>query len=176
VHNAAIMERIKNGTPKLADSLVRYQYPSDTSPYDSDGNGSNDTIKGLTSDACPYPADETTANDVLDLALHLAKGMLRSALEDKPELIIPIVREAIGYLPVLQQPALIQLHPDDAAIVRAAMGEELDKGGWRIAEDAGMARGGCRVDTASNQIDAQAASRWARLTHSLQSNVDWLGN
>ena len=40
-------------------------------------------------------ADENIAGDVLELALHLAKGMLRTALEVKPELGIPVVREAI---------------------------------------------------------------------------------
>lgn len=121
-------------------------------------------------------ADEAIASDLLDLALHLAKGMLRSALEVKPELIIPLVREAIGYLPVLQQPAILQLHPADAAIIRAAMGDELEKGGWRLAEDETIARGGCKIDTASNQIDAQAPARWTRLATALgKNNVEWLG-
>lgn len=120
-------------------------------------------------------ADETIAADVLDLALHLAKNMLRTALEVKPELVIPVVREAIEYLPVLQQPAVLMLNPADAEIVRGAIGEELDKGGWRVVQDAAIARGGCKVDTATNQIDAQIASRWERLTHSLGSNLEWLG-
>ena len=120
-------------------------------------------------------ADEVIAADVLELALQLARGMLRTALDVKPELIIAIVREAIGYLSVLQQPALLMLNPADALIIRAAMGEELDKGGWRLVEDAQIVRGGCKVDTASNQIDAQAPSRWQRLTTALGNNdVEWL--
>ncbi len=121
-------------------------------------------------------ADEVIANDVLELALHLAKGMLKNALEVKPELLIPVVREAIEYLPVLQQPALLILNPADAQIVREGIGEELDKGGWRLVEDAHVARGGCKIDTASNQIDAQAPARWARLTAALGKNLDWLGS
>jgi flagellar assembly protein FliH len=120
-------------------------------------------------------ADETIAADVLDLALHLARSMLRTALEVKPELVIPAVREAIEYLPVLQQPALLMLNPADADIVRAGIGEELDKGGWRVVPDPSVARGGCKVDTATNQIDAQAGSRWERLTHALGKNLEWLG-
>lgn len=120
-------------------------------------------------------ADETIASDVLDLALHLAKSMLRNALEIKPELVIPVVREAIEYLPVLQQPAVLMLNPADMPIVREAIGEELDKGGWRVVQDAAIARGGCKVDTATNQIDAQVATRWERLTHALGKNVEWLG-
>ncbi|MCD2515671.1 flagellar assembly protein FliH [Massilia sp. G4R7] len=121
-------------------------------------------------------ADETIAHDVLELALRLARGMVRTAFDVRPELILPVVQEAIGYLPVLAQPAVLTLNPQDAGIVRDAMGQELIKGGWRIAEDATMARGGCKVDTASNQIDAQAAARWQRLTHSLGQNIEWLGS
>ncbi|MDB5935507.1 MAG: Flagellar assembly protein FliH [Massilia sp.] len=120
-------------------------------------------------------ADETIAADVLDLALHLAKSMLRNALEVKPELVIPVVREAIEYLPVLQQPAVLMLNPADMPIVREAIGEELDKGGWRVVQDATIARGGCKVDTATNQIDAQVATRWERLTHALGKNLEWIG-
>lgn len=120
-------------------------------------------------------ADEAIASEVLDLALHLAKSMLRTALEVKPELVIPVVREAIEYLPVLQQPALLILNPADAEIVRAAIGEELEKGGWRVVLDAAVARGGCKVDTATNQIDAQVATRWERLTHALGKNLEWVG-
>ena len=120
-------------------------------------------------------ADEAIAADVLDLALHLAKSMLRSALAVKPELVIPVVREAIEYLPVLQQPAVLMLNPADVALVREAIGEELDKGGWRVVQDPSIARGGCKVDTATNQIDAQLATRWERLTHALGTNLDWLG-
>lgn len=120
-------------------------------------------------------ADESIANDVLDLALHLARAMLRTALEVRPELLIPAVREAIEYLPVLQQPALLMLNPQDAEIVRGAIGEELDKGGWRVVPDPSIGRGGCKIDTATNQIDAQAASRWQRLAQSLGKNLEWLG-
>jgi len=119
-------------------------------------------------------ADQLIANDVLELALQLAKGMLKNALQVKPELILPIVRDAIEYLPALQQPALLVLHPDDAPTVRGGLGEELDKGGWRVVEDPSVGRGGCKVDTASNTIDATAAARWQRLSHALGKEVDWL--
>jgi flagellar assembly protein FliH len=120
-------------------------------------------------------ADEAIAADVLELALHLAKNMVRTAFEVRPELILPVVREAVDYLPTLQQPALLILNPEDSLIVKDSIGHELDKSGWRIVEDGSMARGGCRIDTASNQIDAQIASRWQRLAHALGRNVEWLG-
>jgi flagellar assembly protein FliH len=119
-------------------------------------------------------ADETIAKDVLDLALRLARGMVRTGLDVRPELIMSVVRDAINQLPILQQPALLMLNPQDAELVRHGMAEELATGGWRIIENAAIARGGCRVETASNQIDAQVEARWQRLTHALAANVDWL--
>lgn len=119
-------------------------------------------------------ADEVIANDVLDLALQLARAMLRTALPIKPELLLPVVRDAIAYLPVVQQPAVLMLHPLDVDMVRNAMSEEIDKGGWRVIEDATIERGGCKIDTASNQIDAQCEARWLRLNQALAKNVDWL--
>ncbi len=129
----------------------------------------------ITFGAALSQADESISADMLELALHLARGMLRSALEVKPELILPIVREAIGYLPVLQQPALLILHPADAVLVRETIGDELDKSGWRVVEDNQLTRGGCKIETASNQIDATPQARWARLSSALgNNNVEWL--
>ena len=120
-------------------------------------------------------ADETIARDVLELALRLARGMVRTGFDVRPELILSVVRDAIDQLPVLQQPALLTLNPLDAELVRHGMADELAKGGWRIIENGSIARGGCKVETATNQIDAQASARWNRLTHALGANVEWLG-
>jgi flagellar assembly protein FliH len=119
-------------------------------------------------------ANELIANDMLDLSLDLAKAMLKTALNVRPELIVPLVREAIHYLPTLQQPALLHLHPEDAAIVSSTMGDEISAACWRIVEDAHMDRGGCRVETASNQIEASTSTRWQRLAAALGKDADWL--
>ena len=119
-------------------------------------------------------ADELIAQDLLNLSLDLANAMLKTARVVRPELVIPIVREAIHYLPTLHQPALLYLHPDDALLVKNYMGEELVQAGWRLAEDAHLERGGCRVETASNQIDASSSTRWQRLAAALGKESDWL--
>jgi flagellar assembly protein FliH len=119
-------------------------------------------------------ANEVIAVDMLDLALDLAKAMLKTALTVRPELVLPIVGEAIRYLPSLQQPALLFLNPADAALVKDHMQDELTKAGWRVAEDMHMERGGCRVETASNQIDATASTRWQRIAAALGKDLDWM--
>lgn len=119
-------------------------------------------------------ADEVIAQEILELALDLSKAMLKTALTVRPQLVLPIVSEAIHYLPALQQPALLYLHPADALLIRDQMGEELLKAGWRVAEDTQMERGGCRVETASNQIDASTDTRWQRIAAALGQQSEWL--
>jgi flagellar assembly protein FliH len=118
--------------------------------------------------------DETVADEMLTLALDLSKAMLKTALKVRPELVLPVVSEAIRYLPSVQQPALLVLNPQDAEIVRAHMADELNKAGWRVTEDVRMEPGGCRVETASNQIDANIDARWQRIAEALGRQSDWL--
>jgi len=119
-------------------------------------------------------ADETISQQVLDLSLDFARALLKSSLTINPELVIPIVREAVRYLPALHQPALLYLNPDDMTLVQDKIGDELTKTGWQIASDTQLERGSCRVDTAQNQIDASLPTRWQRLTAALGKDASWL--
>lgn len=119
-------------------------------------------------------ANDVIAEDLLTLALDVAKAMLKTALEVKPELVLPIVSEAVRYLPSLQQPALLLLHPEDMALVKEHMDDELTKAGWRVAEDIRVDRGGCHIETASNQIDASIGNRWERVAASLGRESSWM--
>ena len=119
-------------------------------------------------------AKDLVAQDMLELALDLAKAMLKTALAVHPEYILPVVTEAIGYLPTVQQPAVLYLHPDDAVLVRDRMGSELPDGVWRILEDAALDRGGCRLETGTNQVDATTPARWQRIASSLGKENQWL--
>ena len=119
-------------------------------------------------------ADEVISQHVLDLAVDLARALLKSALALRPELVIPIVREAVRYLPVLHPPALLFLNPDDHVLVKDKIGDELTKMGWLLTDDAQLEPGGCRVETANNQIDASLPTRWQRLLAALGKQSDWL--
>lgn len=119
-------------------------------------------------------ADDAISQQILDLSLDLARAMLKSALVIQPELVIPIVREAVRYLPVLQQPALLYMNPGDAVLIQERMGDELTKTGWQLTGDPQLEAGSCRVETASNQIDATLPTRWQRLTAALSKDSSWL--
>lgn len=119
-------------------------------------------------------ADTLISAQVLDLAVDLARAMLKSALTVKPELVIPLVRETVRAIPAVQQPALLYLHPADLALVQTRIGGELEKTGWQLSEDASLDAGGCRIETSSNQIDATLPTRWQRLVTALGKHDDWL--
>lgn len=117
---------------------------------------------------------ESMAPELLNLGLDLSKAMLKTIISVKPELILPTVSAAIHALPSLQLPALLYLHPADAALVREHMEEDLTQQGWRIVEDPELQRGGCRLETGTNQVDATMQTRWRRIAESLSKQLDWL--
>lgn len=119
-------------------------------------------------------ADQKIAQDLLDLALEIARQMLQQALKVKPELLLEVVRKAIAELPHFNQHAHLVLHPDDAELVRARMGEQLAHIGWKILESDQVERGGCRVETAHGEIDATLPTRWQRTAASIGQNSSWL--
>ncbi len=120
-------------------------------------------------------ANQNVSKDLMALALDIAKAMLRSALQVRPELVLPVIEDAIARLPSVQAPAMLALHPEDFALVQSQIGAGLTAGGWRMQPDSTIARGGCRIDTGSNQIDAEAGTRWQRIAAALQMNDGWMG-
>ena len=115
---------------------------------------------------------DETARALLDLALDTARHVLRDELSHNRESMLGAIREAIdlagnGAAPV------IQLNPADMGFVLRHLGEEIAPGGWRLAEDARIEPGGCRVSTANGSIDATLKTRWQRAMSSLGRDDAW---
>lgn len=119
-------------------------------------------------------ADEKIEESLLALALDIAKAMLKTKLQVHPEAILPVVKEAMHYLPYVQKPARIFVHHEDARILRDHLRDELSEQVWIIQEDNNVERGGCQVETGANQIDATNAVRWKRIAEALAQTNDWL--
>lgn len=139
----------------------------------------NQLIEQLTSIATHFndelaQADNLIAADLLDLAMNIAQAMLKTALPIHPELVLPVINEAIRGLPAMQRNAKLILNPEDAVLVKQHLQEELGQNGWSIVEDSGIEAGGCRIETGSNQIDATLSTRWQRLAAALGKEAHWL--
>ena len=120
--------------------------------------------------------DQQVAEQLLATALEVANQVIRQAIRVKSELIIPVVREAVSVLnPHQGHPALFA-HPEDVALIREQLGDQLAHNNWRIIEDASLTRGGCRVEIGASEVDATLETRWRRVIEAIGVNENWLSD
>jgi flagellar assembly protein FliH len=129
----------------------------------------NALMQGLRTELAAAPF--TLADDTLELALDLAQTLVRGTLAVEPARILPVVEEALASLPRVLQPATLALHPDDARLVREHLAADLTA--WRLRDDASLARGGCRIETAESRVDASLEQRWEKLNRALGKPGVW---
>ncbi|MGP1675541.1 MAG: flagellar assembly protein FliH [Burkholderiales bacterium] len=118
--------------------------------------------------------DQGVADELLALGLAISKQVLRHALQLHPELILAVVNEVLGQLPLAHQRARLILHPEDATLVRQSLGERLQQSGWEIIENGEISRGGCRLEAAECEIDATLERRWQRVVDAIGNGHAWI--
>ena len=120
--------------------------------------------------------DQQVAEQLLATAVEIANQVLRQSLQIKPELLIPVVREAITTLHQHSGHPMLLAHPQDAALIRSHLGDQLAHNNWRIVEDNALTPGGCRVELGSSEVDATLETRWRRVIESIGINQEWLSD
>jgi flagellar assembly protein FliH len=116
---------------------------------------------------------DETAEALLTLALDTARHVLRTELQTQPEAMLPAIREAVDLAGGGAHPQLL-LNPGDIGFVQRHLGADLTPGGWRLAEDARIEPGGCRITTTNGAIDSTLKTRWQRVVAALGRNDPWL--
>ena len=116
--------------------------------------------------------DQQVAEELLALSLEVARQVVRQSIAVRPTVILDVVREALQQLP--HQHAAIYLHPEDASLVRSYLGDQLAHAGHRLFEEAGIARGGLRVEAGGSHLDAGVATRWQRVVESMGTAGGWI--
>lgn len=110
--------------------------------------------------AAPFEAlDEQVEQQLLRLAITMARQLVRREMKAEPGEILPVVREAMGALPAAARSVELHLHPEDAALVRERLSLSDAERTWRIVEDPVLTRGDCRVSSDTSQIDARVETR-----------------
>ena len=104
--------------------------------------------------------DDSVEQQLVQLAIIVARQLIRRELRTDPGQIIAVVREALSALPVASRNTQLYLHPEDAEQVRSALsrGNDAEKS-WQIVEDPVLTRGGCRVRADNSFIDATVEKR-----------------
>jgi len=103
------------------------------------------------------------AMTLVALALDVARQVVHRTLEAEPQWIVPLVQDLLHAEPALQGDPRLLLHPDDMALVTAALGAQLQDAGWQLRADDAISRGGCTVQAASGSQDATLETRWQRV-------------
>ena len=103
--------------------------------------------------------DEGVEQQLAQLAMLVARQLVRRELKTDPGQVIAVVRAALAELPLASRDIRLALHPDDIGLVREALSMGEDEQRIRIVEDPVQSRGGCRVETDTSQIDASVESR-----------------
>jgi flagellar assembly protein FliH len=118
--------------------------------------------------------ENEVAEKLLSLSISIARQILREALVVKPELILPVVKEAISSLAESKQHNVLRINSKDVEIVSKHLGDELSLDGWKIISDDKIEAGGCKVESANGEVNATLATRWQRIISNLGSNDEWL--
>lgn len=147
-HRDGLAQGLAEGRSKIDQELQRIRAELDT------------ILNGL---ALPLAAmDEQAEQALVQLAMSVARQIIRRELRAAPGQIVAVVREAVQLLPMSRQTIRVFLHPEDAALVREVFA--LDAGAehsWQVLDDPGQSRGGCRVLTDDSTVDASLDSRIA---------------
>ena len=114
------------------------------------------------------------AQTLIRVAVDLARQVVREAIEVRPELLIPLVNDALSGIARSADPGAVHVNPADLPIVEERLGDALEHAGWRPFADERVARGGCRLEFTGGQVDATIATRWARVMAQLERNDAWL--
>jgi flagellar assembly protein FliH len=116
------------------------------------------------------------ADSLAQAAVLLARSVLHAELQIKPEHVLDMAREAVLCVAGSARRIELQVHPQDEALVRAALGDWLQSRGAHLQADGQVQRGGCLVQADIAQVDARLATRWSAAAAALGSQLPWQDN
>jgi len=103
--------------------------------------------------------DDSVEQQLAQLAMLVARQLVRRELKTDPAQVIGVVREALAALPVAARDVRLAVNPEDAEMIREVLSLQDGEYAIRLVEDPVQSRGGCRVLTETSQIDATVESR-----------------
>jgi len=115
--------------------------------------------------------DSEAAQAVARTAVQLARQVLRTELQLRPELVAQVAAEAVNAVMLSARHISVQVHPQDLPLVAEGAAEALQARGARLHANPAIERGGVLVQSDVGAIDARIASRWAQAASALGSNA-----
>jgi len=106
--------------------------------------------------------EKQVADHVAEIAIALARQVVRDEVKTRPELVAAVAQEALAAVLDTAQRVTVRLNPEDHALVAQHAAEAVSARGARLAVDPAMSRGDVQVDSDVGSIDASMATRWRR--------------
>lgn len=126
--------------------------------------------RNLTLAAREAALDERSLDRSIELARVLAERLLGEALALDPTRVVALARGALLEARGARQVQLAA-HPDDVALLEAALADARLSGVTRVVADPTRPRGGIRLDTDAGTLDAELAPQLDRLTARLRETL-----
>ncbi|MCL2022091.1 MAG: flagellar assembly protein FliH [Betaproteobacteria bacterium] len=120
--------------------------------------------------------DQEVAESALACALEVAGQLTRAALRVQPEMLLPIIQEALAALPLHHGPVTLCLAEADVALAREHLEGQFTQEGWAIQVDNSLKQGDCRIYSGTSEVDARLESRWRRVLEGIGLSPEWLEN
>jgi flagellar assembly protein FliH len=113
------------------------------------------------------------ARTLTRVAASIAQQVVRDELQANPERIARVAHEAVEAVLMGARHIVVQVNPQDHALVEAGAAEAIAARGARLVSDASIERGGCRVLSDVGTIDARIGARWARASGTVGVEMPW---
>lgn len=118
-------------------------------------------------------SEQAIAQGVLELACEVARQVLRQELSVNPNVLLPVVREALSLLLTDSKGAVVRMNPLDLEVLEEPLRAEFSSLSLTLLADARVDRGGCLVESAGTVVDATVEKRWIRAAATLGLSVPW---
>ncbi|HET7774440.1 MAG TPA: FliH/SctL family protein [Burkholderiaceae bacterium] len=102
------------------------------------------------------------ASSLIDLAIEIARQVVRVELQMHPESITAVVDEALRTLIDSVNKPTVWVSPHDMERIGRHLAAELDARSMLLKADPALSPGECRVSTPNATVDATLAARWRR--------------
>jgi flagellar assembly protein FliH len=117
--------------------------------------------------------EDDMATSVARIAVELARQVVRSELEQRPDLIARVAHDAVEALQLSARHVRVRVHPDDFDLVHDGAGRELEAREAQLVPDPEVARGGVKVDADIASVDATLATRWQQAVSAIGQQSIW---
>lgn len=117
--------------------------------------------------------EQKIAQGVLEVACEIARQVLRKELSVNPNVLQPVVREALGMLVLDNRAATVRLHPLDADVLASTVREDFAGLALNLVPDTSLTPGGCLVECAGAVVDGTVEKRWQKAVATLGFESSW---